>query len=183
MRKKSPTPTKEWVVLSSGDPRGAAAALLYGPGPHRPGICRGRRLAAAGADAPPPHLKPLIEAAKRGADRLLSPASPPISPPSPWTPGAPPSNSGCGRNCAGFPGARPSPMANWPAGWATPRPPGPWARPTPSTPSPSSSPATGSSRRTAAWGATVRAWTASAGCCAMKGRGETGSGFWVLGFR
>ena len=45
---------------------GAATALLYGPGPHRPGVCRGRiSHRAPEHDSPPPHLQPFIEAAKR----------------------------------------------------------------------------------------------------------------------
>ncbi len=173
MRKAPQNHDKEWLVYLANTPVGPLRLSFTERGLTALEFAGEEASPAPEHDAPPPHLKPLIEAAKRELIAYFN-GSPPISPPSPWTPGAPLSNSGCGRNCAAFPGARPSPTANWPGGWETPRLPGPWARPTRSTPSPSSSPATGSLPATAAWGATVPAWTARTCCSAMKGRGRRG---------
>ena len=120
MRKKSPHHDKEWMVFLAETPVGSLKLYFTDRGLTALEFAGEGASLAPEQDAPPPHLKPLIEAAKRELIAYFN-GSAPILPPSPWTPRAPPFSSGSGRNCGASPGARPSPTANWPAGSGNPK--------------------------------------------------------------
>jgi methylated-DNA-[protein]-cysteine S-methyltransferase len=65
MRKKSPQPGKEWMVLLAETPVGALKLSFTDRGLTALEFPGEGALLAPGPDAPPPHLQPLIEAAKR----------------------------------------------------------------------------------------------------------------------
>ena len=131
------------VSASRKHPWGRCGSILR-TGASRPWSLPGKAHPAPEQDAPPPHVKPFMKPARRGADRLFPRRPHRFRRPHPGPPGHPFPAPGVAGTAPDSLGARPSPIKSWPAGWAAPRPPGPWARPMRLIPSPSSSPATGS---------------------------------------
>ncbi len=170
MRKKSQNHDKEWMVYLSDTPIGPLRLYFSDQGLTALEFAGEKASPEPIQDVLPPHLQPLIDAAKRELKAYFEGSHTDFAALS-LDPQGTPFQRRVWQELQRIPRGQTisykelAQRSRQPQGLA-----GPWARPTAGTPSPSSSPAIGSLRRTAAWGASVRAWRPSAGSCAMKER-------------
>jgi len=135
MRKKSPDHDKEWMVFLAETPVGSLKLSFTDRGLSALAFAGEGASLAPKQDAPPPHLKPLIEAAKREliayfhgsatdfTDLALDPQGTPFQ-------------LRVWQELQRIPRGQTISYGELARRVGSPKPPGPWARPTPSTPSP-----------------------------------------------